>query len=229
MAKRALDVVGASVGLVALSPVIGASALAVLTNMGRPIFFEHVRPGYKEKLFTLRKFRTMRQPTAQQLADSTYFRNDAERLTAVGKFLRRTSIDELPELWHVLTGEMSLVGPRPLLVEYLPKYTAEQRRRHDVRPGITGWAQVNGRQTISFSKRLELDVWYVDNWSFALDLKILAMTVRDVFRTAGVIPGQTIEEVDDLGFAPPLQGALNGQSNGQSNGVATAERRNHAL
>jgi sugar transferase EpsL len=198
LAKRTVDVVGAAVGLIALSPVLAASALAIYGTMGRPIYFTQERPGYKEKPFTLRKLRTMRPAKDGE----AYLRTDAERLTPVGRLLRRTSIDELPGLWHVLTGEMSLVGPRPLLMEYLPKYNAEQHRRHDVRPGITGWAAVHGRQRILFSKRLELDVWYVDNWSLRLDFKILAMTVRDVFGGAGVIPGQSVDDVDDLGFMP---------------------------
>jgi lipopolysaccharide/colanic/teichoic acid biosynthesis glycosyltransferase len=166
--------------------------------MGRPIFFVHVRPGYKGKPFRLRKLRTMRP--AKDGED--YLRTDAARLTPLGRILRKTSIDELPELWHVLTGEMSLVGPRPLLMEYLPKYTPEHHRRHEVRPGITGWAVVHGRQLIPFSKRLELDVWYVDNWSVVLDLKILAMTVRDVIKSKGVISGQSADDVDDLGLVP---------------------------
>ncbi|MBA3403871.1 MAG: sugar transferase [Gemmatimonadaceae bacterium] len=197
--KRAIDVIVATLGLVALSPVLGASALAVYATMGRPIFFVQERPGYKERPFKVRKLRTMR--VAQ--AGEAYLHTDAARLTRLGRFLRRTSLDELPELWHVLTGEMSLVGPRPLLMEFLPKYTAEQHRRHDVRPGISGWAVVHGRQLIPFSKRLELDVWYVDNWSLGLDLKILAMTVRAVLRSDGVIHGQSVDDVDDLGLAAP--------------------------
>jgi sugar transferase EpsL len=204
LAKRAIDIVGAGGGLLLLSPILAVSALAVVATMGRPVFFRHVRPGYKGRPFTLTKFRTMRPPKEGEV----YFLTDAERLTPIGRLLRKTSIDELPELWHVLTGEMSLVGPRPLLMEYLARYTPEQHRRHDVRPGITGWAQVNGRQSISFSKRLELDVWYVDNWRLGLDLKILAMTLGDVLMSAGVISGQNVADVDDLGVAPqPSNGA----------------------
>lgn len=195
--KRVIDVVGAGVALVVVSPVLAATALAIYATMGRPIFFTHERPGYEERPFTLRKFRTMRTPEPGE----SYLFTDAERLTRLGRFLRRTSIDELPELWQVLKGEMSLVGPRPLLREFLPKYTAEQHRRHDVRPGITGWAAVHGRQLLPFSRRLELDVWYVDNWSLRLDMKILAMTVRDVLKGQGVVSGQSIDDVDDLGFA----------------------------
>jgi sugar transferase EpsL len=196
-AKRALDVLGAGAGLVALAPVLAGAAVAVWVDLGRPVLFCQDRPGLKGKLFPLRKFRTMRAAREGEKWHAT----DEERLTRVGRFLRRTSIDELPELWAVLVGDMSLVGPRPLLKEYLAKYTPEQMRRHDVRPGITGWAQVNGRQTIPFSRRLALDVWYVDNWSLALDLKILLMTVRDVFAAKDVLPGQTMDEVDDLGLA----------------------------
>lgn len=201
--KRAVDVVGAGAGLLALSPVLGAAAAAIATTMGRPVLFKHRRPGRDGKLFTLYKFRTMRPPRE---GEGVYFRTDEQRLTRLGRFLRATSIDELPELWNVLTGDMSLVGPRPLLIEYLDKYTPEQARRHLVRPGITGWAQVNGRQTIPFSKRLALDTWYVDHWSLWLDAKILAMTVADVFGARGVISGQDVDEVDDLGLAKGLDG-----------------------
>jgi lipopolysaccharide/colanic/teichoic acid biosynthesis glycosyltransferase len=198
-AKRVIDVVGAGAALAALSPVIGLAAAAIRVTMGKPAFFEHVRPGLDGKPFKLVKLRTMRAAKPGEV----YFRTDAERITPLGRFLRRTSIDELPELWNVLRGDMSLVGPRPLLMEYLPKYTPEQARRHELRPGITGWAQVNGRQSIPFSRRLALDVWYVDHWSLMLDLKILAMTVRDVFARSGVIPGQSVDDVDDLGLAAP--------------------------
>jgi len=134
-----------------------------------------------------------------------WFRSDEERLTKIGKFLRKSSMDELPGFWNVLKGEMSLVGPRPLLMEYLEKYTPEENRRHDMKPGITGWAQVNGRQTISFSKRLKLDVWYVSNWSLLLDLKILAKTVSIILSSAGVIPGQNVDDVDDIGLSADRQ------------------------
>jgi lipopolysaccharide/colanic/teichoic acid biosynthesis glycosyltransferase len=191
-----LDVVGAAIGLVILSPVIACTAVAVAVSMGRPVLFRHARPGLRGELFTLYKFRTMRPAREGEV----YFRTDKERLTSLGRILRRTSIDELPELWNVLRGEMSLIGPRPLLAEYLTRYTARHAKRHDVRPGITGWAQVNGRQTIPFSARLDLDVWYVENWSLWLDMKILVMTARDVFRRSGVIPGQDVDDVDDLGL-----------------------------
>lgn len=196
--KRLMDIVGATTGLVVLSPVLAAAALAVYLSLGRPILFCQDRPGLEGRLFRLCKFRTMRPAREGEV----WFRTDEQRLTPTGRWLRRISIDELPELWMVLRGTMSLVGPRPLLPEYLPLYTAEQARRHEMRPGITGWAQVHGRQTIPFSKRLELDVWYVDHFSLRLDLRILAMTIRDVVRSRGVVPGQDIDEVDDLGFAP---------------------------
>jgi lipopolysaccharide/colanic/teichoic acid biosynthesis glycosyltransferase len=196
--KRAFDLVGASAALVLSSPVLIASALGIAATMGRPVLFKQVRPGKNGEPFTIFKFRTMRPPDASSKA---WFRSDAERLTWLGQLLRRTSIDELPELINVIRGEMSLVGPRPLLMEYLPKYTPSEARRHDVLPGITGWAQVNGRQSIPFSKRIELDVWYVDNWSLLLDMKILTLTVLDVFARKDVIPGQDVDDVDDLGLS----------------------------
>jgi sugar transferase EpsL len=195
--KRLLDVVGAIVGFVILSPLLAAAALAVLRSLGRPILFTQVRTGLHGKSFRIYKFRTMRPPRDGEV----WFRTDDQRLSPIGRFLRRTSIDELPELWNVLRGEMSLVGPRPLLPEYLAAYTPEQARRHEMRPGITGWAQVQGRQSIPFSRRLELDVWYIDHFSLPLDLRILAMTVRDVLLTRGVKPGQNIDEIDDLNLA----------------------------
>ena len=198
--KRLMDVAGATIGLVALSPVLALAALAVYRSLGRPILFRQVRPGLHGKSFQICKFRTMRSPRDGEV----WFRTDDQRLTRAGRFLRRSSIDELPELWNVLRGEMSLVGPRPLLPEYLELYTPEQARRHDLRPGITGWAQVQGRQSIAFSRRLELDVWYVDHFSLGLDLRILAMTIRDVLLSRGVLPGQDIDEVDDLDLAGGL-------------------------
>jgi lipopolysaccharide/colanic/teichoic acid biosynthesis glycosyltransferase len=197
--KRGIDVVGAAAGLALLSPVLAASALAVYATMGRPILFRQRRAGLNGNPFVLHKLRTMREPEPGEI----YFRTGAARLTPVGRFLRSASIDELPELWNVLRGEMSLVGPRPLLVEYLDRYTAAQARRHEVRPGITGWAQVNGRDTAKFSHRLALDVWYVDHWNLRLDAKILCMTVMQVFRRTDVVHGQVPEDVDDIGLAPP--------------------------
>jgi len=182
MLKRSLDIVAACVGLVAFAPVIAVVAALVIAGTGRPILFTQARPGKSGRVFTLYKFRTMSGatgPTGELLPD-------AERLTAVGRFLRRYSLDELPQLWNVLRGDMSFVGPRPLLVEYLPLYSAEQARRHEVRPGVTGWAQVNGRNAQSWDERLRLDVWYVDHQSFWLDLRILCLTAVKVLCSEAV-------------------------------------------
>jgi lipopolysaccharide/colanic/teichoic acid biosynthesis glycosyltransferase len=179
--KRAFDVVLSSVALIVLSPLLAAVALTVRLTLGRPVLFRQQRPGLGGRPFTLFKFRTMR-PAAPGRQEA----GEAERLTPVGAFLRSTSLDELPELWNVLRGDMSLVGPRPLLMEYLPLYTPEQARRHLVRPGITGWAQVNGRNAITWEEKFRLDVWYVDHRSFRLDLKILALTAWKVFAQEGI-------------------------------------------
>lgn len=172
-------------------------AVLVRINLGSPVLFRQTRPGFRGNLFMMYKFRTMND---KRDSDGRLL-PDTERLTPFGRFLRSTSLDELPELFNVLRGEMSLVGPRPLLREYLDRYTPEQARRHEVRPGITGWAQVNGRQNIKFSKRLEYDVWYVDHQSFVLDLKILLLTILRVMQREGVKSGQDVQEVDDLGLA----------------------------
>jgi lipopolysaccharide/colanic/teichoic acid biosynthesis glycosyltransferase len=195
--KRCIDVLGAAVGLLVLSPLMLMIALAIVVTEGPPIFFRHVRPGLNGKLFTLVKFRTMRP---LHLGEALY-ETDAQRVSALGRFLRSTSLDEVPELWNVLRGEMSLVGPRPLLVEYLEKYTPEERRRHDVAPGVTGWAAVNGRHTLKFGERLKLDVWYVDHQSLWLDFKILAVTVYQVLCRKNVSTTQSIEEI---GFPLPI-------------------------
>src|SRR5690554_6574490 len=182
MSKRLFDILASALGLVLLSPVLGLIALLVAVKLGRPVLFRQQRPGLNEKPFTMLKFRTMldtRDASGRPLSDT-------ERHTPFGKKLRATSLDELPELWNVFKGELSLVGPRPLLMEYLPRYNSRQRRRHEVRPGLTGWAQVNGRNAVSWSERFELDVWYVDHRSFWLDLKILAMTVQRVLTRKGV-------------------------------------------
>jgi sugar transferase EpsL len=181
-AKRLIDVLVATVALVILSPVLLLVSVVTLLTSGPPILFRQRRPGRKGRPFTLLKFRTM---TAER--DGSNRRgSDAERLTRLGRVLRRTSLDELPELLNVVAGNMSLVGPRPLLMEYLPRYTAEQARRHQVKPGLTGWAQVNGRNALSWEDRFRLDVWYVDHWSLLLDLKILALSVVKVFRGEGI-------------------------------------------
>ncbi|TNC80766.1 MAG: sugar transferase [Oleiphilus sp.] len=180
--KRSFDVFLAAFALVILCPVILVTALLVSIGLGRPVLFRQTRPGLKGQPFEMIKFRTMRDAedkNGNQLPDE-------QRLTKLGQFLRAASLDELPELWNVLKGEMSLVGPRPLLMEYLPLYSDEQRRRHEVRPGVTGWAQVNGRNAISWDEKFKLDVWYVDNQSFWLDIKILFLTVFKVFKRDGV-------------------------------------------
>ncbi|MFF4892730.1 sugar transferase [Micromonospora chersina] len=198
-AKRVMDVVGAALLLVLFSPVIAVIAVAILMTSGGPVLFRQVRPGLHGEPFTLHKFRTMRDPRPDEEAWTT----DEVRTTRLGRFLRRTSLDELPELTLVLTGRMSLVGPRPLIMEYLPRYSARHARRHDVRPGITGLTQVSGRRSLTFGQRLDLDVSYLDNWSLWLDLKILLRTVAEPFRR-GEIVGQTPAEVDDIGLMPPV-------------------------
>ncbi|KIG19656.1 Lipid carrier : UDP-N-acetylgalactosaminyltransferase [Enhygromyxa salina] len=194
--KRGLDLTLATAGLLALSPVLAGAAAAIAVSMGRPVLFRQRRPGRFGEPFTIYKFRTMVEPRPGE----SRLHSDGARVTALGQLLRKTSIDELPELWNVVRGDMSLVGPRPLLLEYLGKYTPEQMRRHEVAPGITGWAQVNGRQFIPFSKRLELDVWYVDNRSLGLDLRIVAKTLAQVVVGSGQHTGQRLADVDDLGF-----------------------------
>ena len=180
--KRPLDAVVAALLLLALGPLLLAIALAVRVALGQPILFRQRRPGLRGVPFAILKFRTMRDALAARGTPLP----DAERLTRLGRVLRATSFDELPELVNVLRGEMSLVGPRPLLIEYLPRYSPEQRRRHDVRPGITGWAQVHGRNAVPWDERFRLDVWYVDHLGFALDLKILLRTVGLVLRRQGI-------------------------------------------
>lgn len=185
--KRIFDLTVSALLLVALMPLMAIVAMAVWLALGSPVLLRQTRPGCGGVAFTFLKFRTMteaRDPEGHLLPD-------AQRLTAFGKFLRATSLDELPQLWNVLKGDMSLVGPRPLLMEYLPLYTAEQARRHEVRPGITGWAQVNGRNALSWEDRFRLDVWYVDHCSMALDFRIMALTVLRVFQRSGISqPGQ---------------------------------------
>ena len=182
--KRAIDVVGASVCLLIVSPVMLLAALGILLAMGPPILFRQMRPGLRGHPFVLYKFRTMLD-LPQEGRDAV---PDAKRLTRLGRFLRTTSLDELPGLFNVLRGEMSLVGPRPLRMQYLDRYTPEQMRRHEVKPGITGWAQINGRNAITWEEKFKLDVWYVDHWSLWLDFKILAMTVWKTLRLEGISP-----------------------------------------
>jgi sugar transferase EpsL len=176
--KRAFDIVLSMVLLLVLSPVIAVVGFFVRARLGSPVIFRQQRPGINGQVFMILKFRTMLERTNSVGASLP----DKERLTPFGRVLRSSSLDELPELWNVLRGDMSLVGPRPLLVEYLPLYSPRQRQRHEIRPGITGWAQVNGRNALSWAQKFELDVWYVENASLLLDLRILAMTIAQVFR-----------------------------------------------
>ena len=196
--KRLLDLMVSLTALMLLWPVIAVTAIAVAAVMGTPILFRQRRPGLHGKAFTCLKFRTMTD--ARDAAGNP--QPDGERMTLLGRGLRKASLDELPQLWNVLRGDMSLVGPRPLLLEYLPNYTAEQHRRHEVLPGITGWAQINGRNAVTFGDRLRLDVWYVDHWSLGLDLKVLARTLLAVIYSRGVRLEQPLEEVDDVGLHP---------------------------
>ena len=182
MIKRLFDIVGATTALVVLSPVYVATAYKVSKNLGSPVLFRQTRPGLHGQPFKMIKFRSMKDSVD---TDGNLL-EDAERLTSFGKALRNTSLDELPELWNVIKGDMSLVGPRPLLMEYLPLYSEEQARRHKVRPGITGYAQINGRNAIGWQERFELDNWYVDNQSLWLDIKILLKTVKKVIVKDGI-------------------------------------------
>lgn len=188
MIKRLFDILFSLLGLILLSPIFLMVILKVRKNLGTPVFFKQVRPGKDGKPFTMIKFRSMRD---------AYDKNgnplsDSERLTTFGKKLRSTSLDELPELWNVLKGDMSLVGPRPLLMEYLPLYNTRQATRHNVRPGITGWAQINGRNAISWEEKFELDVWYVENQSLWLDVKILFLTIKKVLIKEGISSNQHV-------------------------------------
>lgn len=182
MLKRSLDLLVAGLGLLVLALPLLVLAGLIRCKLGSPVLFRQVRPGLDGKQFEMVKFRTM---TDERGADGALL-PDAQRLTPFGRFLRASSLDELPELWNVIKGDMSLVGPRPLLVEYLPLYTPEQARRHEMRPGITGWAQVNGRNAVSWEKKFALDVWYVDHRSWSLDIIILWMTVRKVLWRDGI-------------------------------------------
>lgn len=182
MLKRNFDVFASAFGLLLLSPVIAIVAWQIRNKLGSPVLFRQIRPGLNGKSFEMIKFRTMRDAVDSKGNSLP----DSERMTPFGSFLRSSSLDELPELWNVLKGDMSLVGPRPLLMEYLPLYSPEQYRRHEVRPGITGWAQVNGRNALSWEEKFKLDVWYVDNRSFWLDLKIIFLTIKKVLVRDGI-------------------------------------------
>ncbi|MFN3712856.1 MAG: sugar transferase [Alcanivoracaceae bacterium] len=182
MIKRIVDVLAAFSGLLLLSPLLVVLILLIRAHLAAPVFFRQVRPGLHGKPFQMIKFRTMRDGIDEQGSGLP----DEQRMTRFGSFLRSTSLDELPELWNVLKGDMSLVGPRPLLMEYLPLYSLDQSRRHEVRPGITGWAQVNGRNALSWDEKFRLDVWYVDNQSLWLDIKILFLTVKTILIREGI-------------------------------------------
>lgn len=187
MLKRVFDIIASLIGLILLSPVILITAILVRTKLGSPIFFTQDRVGKDNKIFKMIKFRTM----TDEKDKNGELLSDEYRLTSFGKFLRSTSIDELPELINVLKGDMSLVGPRPLLVKYLPLYSKEQIRRHEVKPGVTGWAQINGRNSISWCEKFKLDIWYVDNKSFLLDIKILFLTVYKVIKKDDINQSET--------------------------------------
>jgi lipopolysaccharide/colanic/teichoic acid biosynthesis glycosyltransferase len=186
-------------------PIAAAIAVAVMVTMGLPVLFRQPRPGLQGRIFVLNKFRTM----SDRRDDQGVLLDDASRLTPLGRFLRRTSLDEIPQLWNVIVGDMSLVGPRPLLIKYLPLYSDVQRRRHEVRPGITGWAQVNGRNATTWDERFHFDVWYVDHQSFRLDLRILALTVARVFSGTGhaMMPEFTGNQVAPA-VLPPVSNAF---------------------
>ncbi len=190
--KRLLDIVLSGLALIVLSPVLLVTAILVRTKLGSPVIFHQDRPGKDEKIFRLYKFRSM----TDERDENGNLLPDEIRLTKFGKLLRSTSLDELPELWNILRGDMSIVGPRPLLVKYLPLYNEEQKHRHDVRPGLTGWAQANGRNALSWEEKFRLDVWYVEHMSFWVDVKTIYLTVKNVLRREGISSGTaaTMEE-----------------------------------
>lgn len=199
--KRTFDFIVAFVALVVLLPVIAALMLMVRIKLGSPVFFRQLRPGIYSKPFEMIKLRTM----TDGRDTNGNLQSDGERLTSFGRFLRSTSLDELPELWNVLKGDMSLVGPRPLLMEYLRLYSKTQIRRHEVKPGITGWAQVNGRNALTWDEKFALDVWYVDNRSMWLDMKILALTVRKVILREGITSAGDATMTKFTGSGPGLE------------------------
>lgn len=198
LAKRALDILVSALALIVLAPLIALTGIAVRAALGSPVLFRQDRPGLHGKPFKLVKFRTM----SGDGSAGTEVASDRFRLTRMGALLRAASLDELPQLWNVLRGDMSLVGPRPLLMQYLPRYNCEQARRHEVRPGMTGWAQVNGRNSLSWDDRLALDTWYVDNRSFALDLKILALTAARLIRPRGISAANEATMTEFMGSDP---------------------------
>jgi sugar transferase EpsL len=196
--KRLLDLTLAVPALIVGSPVIAIVAVLVRIRLGSPVIFRQLRPGLRERPFTMYKFRSM---LPEVDGDGNHL-TEMERHTSFGRQLRRTSLDELPELWNVIKGEMSLVGPRPLLMEYIGHYTPEHNRRHEVRPGVSGWAQINGRNDLLRSERLALDVWYVDNISLRLDLQIIGATLAKVLHGSGVRVDQSVADIDDVGLHP---------------------------
>ncbi len=197
--KRLFDFIVSLIALILVAPIIALVAWKIRKNLGSPVLFRQARPGLNGKSFEMVKFRTMKDAVDQQGNPLP----DSERMTSFGDKLRNSSLDELPELWNVLKGEMSLVGPRPLLMQYLPLYSKEQSRRHDVRPGVTGWAQINGRNAISWEEKFALDVWYVDNRTWLLDIKILFLTVKKVFIKDGI-------SADGHVTIEPFKGSENG-------------------
>jgi sugar transferase EpsL len=199
--KRALDVGLSALGLTLTAPLQLAAAVAVFATLGPPVLFRQTRPGLHGRPFQLLKFRTMRD--ARECGGRAL--SETERLTKVGRVLRAASIDELPQLWNVIRGDMSLVGPRPLLMQYLSRYTAQQARRHDVKPGITGWAQVNGRNALTWEQKFAFDVWYVDHWSLLLDVKILAMTVARVLQRQGITNSEALTMPEFMGSGGAAQ------------------------
>jgi sugar transferase EpsL len=194
--KRLFDRSAALAALVLLSPLLALVAIAVRAGLGSPVIFSQSRGGLHGRKFEIFKFRTMTD--ARDAAG--HLQSDAARLTRLGRFLRSTSLDELPSLWNIVRGEMSLVGPRPLLASYLGRYRSNHARRHEVLPGLTGWAQINGRNDLPFSKRFDLDIWYVDNWSLSLDLKILIATFARVLRRRGIGNDADFTQIDDVGL-----------------------------
>lgn len=216
--KRCIDIVGAGLGLIVLSPVLAVVAVAIWMQMGRPIIFRQMRPGLNGRPFYMYKFRTM----SNKRDEEGNLLPDEQRLTSLGKFLRKTSLDEFPELFNVLKGDMSLVGPRPLLMQYLERYTPEQARRHEVKPGITGWAQVNGRNALSWEEKFALDVWYVDNISLCLDFKILGLTIWKVLKRDGI-------SAEGEATMPEFMGTCNELASdmliGKTEAAATADQR----
>jgi lipopolysaccharide/colanic/teichoic acid biosynthesis glycosyltransferase len=199
--KKASDFIFALLSLILLAPIIAIVALLIYLEMGSPIFFHQPRPGKNGRIFYFYKFRTM----SNAVDTNGQLLSDAQRLTALGKFLRQSSLDELPQLLNVLKGDMSFVGPRPLLVEYLSRYTIEQSRRHLVQPGITGWAQVNGRNSLSWEEKFGLDVWYVEHWNLLLDLRILILTVVKVVKRDGIAHANHVTMEKFQGSSPSVK------------------------